>query len=207
MSRLFLRAPCAISSATRSFQTTTKLGTFRRPTEDEDPWPKPKEWPMENWKMYPPQEEGEARRRASYCHFRENVKYSPKKMWYICCLVRGLTVDEAIKQLSFVPKKGAHILKEVIEEARDIAINEHHFEFKSNMWIGECNCEKGIVFKGVRKHAYFRFGIIHYFHTHILVRLVEGPPPKHFYHDPLTNREKLDHYIDDLRRRKVKYTL
>ena len=144
----FFSLPSTANVVARSFQTSSVLGTFMRPTEQEDPWPKPKEWPMENWKMYPPQEPGEARRRATYCHFRENIKYSPKKMWYICCLVRGLTVDEAIKQLAFVPKKGAHIMKEVLEEAREIALNEHHFEFKSNMWIGECNCEKGSSLEG-----------------------------------------------------------
>ena len=63
--------------------------------------------------------------------------------------------------------------------------------------------KRALVLKGIRKHAFYRFGTIHYFHTHVLVRLVEGPPPDHFYYDPLTNREKLDHYIDDMRRRNV----
>jgi large subunit ribosomal protein L22 len=33
------------------------------------------------------------------------VKYSPDKMFYVARFVRGLTVDEAIKQLSFNPLK------------------------------------------------------------------------------------------------------
>jgi len=81
-------------------------------------------------------------------------------MWYICCLIRGLSVDEAIKQLSFVTKKGAVIAKEVLEEAQEIAVKEHHFESKSNMWVAECRATKGLVIKGIRKHARMRFGEI-----------------------------------------------
>lgn len=87
---------------------------------------------------YATQNPDEPRRRAEYHHYRANIKYSPKKMWYICCLIRGLSVDEAIKQLSFVSKKGeilslsvfsdcsgllgALIAKEVLEEAQQIAV-------------------------------------------------------------------------------------
>lgn len=68
---------------------------------------------------------------------RTNIKYSPDKMWYIACLVRGLSVDEAIKQLSFVLKKGAQEAKEVIMEAQDLAVQKHNVEFRSNLWIGK----------------------------------------------------------------------
>ncbi len=41
-------------------------------------------------------------RPAFVCHMRPLVKYSPDKMFYVAGFVRGLTVDEAIKQLSFI---------------------------------------------------------------------------------------------------------
>lgn len=68
---------------------------------------------------------------------KANVKYSPKKMWYIAGFVRGMTVDEAMKQLTFLKKKGATIAKEVILEAQRLAVEEHNVEFKSNLWVGE----------------------------------------------------------------------
>lgn len=68
---------------------------------------------------------------------RTNIKYSPDKMWYIASFVRGMSVDEAIKQLSFVLKKGAKHVKEVIIEARDLAVQNHNVEFRSNLWIGK----------------------------------------------------------------------
>lgn len=71
------------------------------------------------------------------CHQKTNIKYSHEKLWYIASFVRGMTVDEAIKQLSFVNKKGAGFVKEAILEAQDLAVKEHNVEFKSNLWIGK----------------------------------------------------------------------
>jgi large subunit ribosomal protein L22 len=58
-------------------------------------------------------------------------------MWYIAIFVRGMSVDEAIKQLSFIPKKGAVHVKEAILEAQRLAVEKHNVEFKSNLWVGE----------------------------------------------------------------------
>lgn len=82
------------------------------------------------------------------CHSKENVKYSYKKMWYLACFVRGMTVDEALKQLQFVNKKGALFVRDTILEAQKLAVNEHNVEFKSNLWISESFVGKGIVVKG-----------------------------------------------------------
>lgn len=68
---------------------------------------------------------------------RTNIKYSPWKMWYIASMVRGMTVDEAVKQLSFVSKKGAVAVKETILEAQQMAVEQHNVEFKSNLWVGK----------------------------------------------------------------------
>lgn len=57
-------------------------------------------------------------------------------MWYIASFIRGMAVDEAIKQLKFVTKKGAKDVRETIEEAKELALKEHNVEFPSNMWIG-----------------------------------------------------------------------
>lgn len=68
---------------------------------------------------------------------KTNIKYSPKNMWYVASLVRGMSVDEALKQLSFVLKKGAEHAKNTILEAQQMAVDEHNVEFKSNLWVGE----------------------------------------------------------------------
>jgi large subunit ribosomal protein L22 len=49
-----------------------------------------------------------------------------------------MTIDEAIKQLSFVSKKGAKPVLETLLEAQETAVQDHNVEFKSNLWIGKC---------------------------------------------------------------------
>merc|ERR1711988_20410 len=44
-------------------------------------------------------------RPAYVCHMRTKIKYSNDKMWYIASMIRGMTVDEALKQLKFNTKK------------------------------------------------------------------------------------------------------
>lgn len=58
-------------------------------------------------------------------------------MWYIACFVRGLSVDEACKQLDFLCKKGAVAVKETILEAQKMAVEDHNVEHKTNLWVGE----------------------------------------------------------------------
>lgn len=57
-------------------------------------------------------------------------------MWYIASMVRGMSVDEAIKQLKFVLKKGSKDVRETIEEARQLAVEEHNVEYGTNLWVG-----------------------------------------------------------------------
>lgn len=59
-------------------------------------------------------------------------------MWYVAVFIRGMTIDEALRQLSFCHKKGASFVRETILEAQEMAVKEHNVEFKSNLWIGEC---------------------------------------------------------------------
>lgn len=103
----------------------------------------PRKWTEYNKKIFPPQiltgagEEDEKPRPAFVCHMKNNIKYSPYKMWYIASFIRGMTVDEALKQLSFVLKKGGVDVRETVLEAQEMAVKSHNVEFKSNLWIGE----------------------------------------------------------------------
>jgi large subunit ribosomal protein L22 len=68
---------------------------------------------------------------------KTNLKYSPLKLWYMACLVRGLTIDEALRQLDYVRKKGSGFVMEALLEAQEKAVQEHNVEFRSNLWIGK----------------------------------------------------------------------
>lgn len=182
------------------------VGSYRinNPSEYIDTFPKPKRWPRYNEIIKPPQLDAkEEKRPATYYHYRENIKYSPKKMWYVTKFVLGQNVDEAVKQLRFMPHKGAQVCADVLEEAQEKAVRDHGFEFKSNMWIEDCKCVKGLVIKGTRRHAKCRFGVVHYFYCHLLVKLTEGEPPKHFFQPRKDGNDHLKEFFDNLRNRKI----
>lgn len=58
-------------------------------------------------------------------------------MWYVAVFIRGMTIDEALRQLSFCRKKGASYVRDTILEAQEMAIARHNVEFKTNLWIGK----------------------------------------------------------------------
>lgn len=78
---------------------------------------KPTNFLKYNEVVYPPLVDG-PRRPAEVCHQRTNIKGSPDKAWYLAAMVRGMSIDEAIKQLSFHKKKVATDLVETLKEAQ-----------------------------------------------------------------------------------------
>lgn len=58
-------------------------------------------------------------------------------MWYLASFIRGMSVEEALKQLSFNLKKASADIKQTILEAQEMAVKHHNVEFKSNLWICE----------------------------------------------------------------------
>ena len=124
-------------------------------------------------------------------------------------MIRGMSIDEALKQLSFVNKQGAVHVKEVLLEAQKLAVQSHNVEFKSNLWVAESFATKGVVYKGVRRHAKGRVGVIQYFHTHYFVRLEEGTPPQHFFLEtaPKTTKTLLSEWVDEMRQRRIPLSL
>jgi len=165
--------------------------------------PVPKAWPLYNEKVYPPQSLDEVPRPAYYCHVKTNIKYSPWKMWYIAMFVRGLSVDEAVRQLDFVKKKGASYVKNTILEAQETAVQKENVEFRSNLWVAESFVGKGLVIKGIRRHARRKIGIVEYFHCHYFVRLEEGTPPKDFKRTQPDGPTLLQRWIEERRDQRI----
>jgi len=112
-------------------------------------------------------------------------------------------VEEAVKQLSFVKKKGAGYVKQAILEAQELAVQNHNVEFRSNLWVAESFCVHGPSVKGIRRHARMRFGLVHYRYTHYFVRLEEGSPPEHYYPQEPDAPTKLKNWIEERRSQRV----
>lgn len=208
ITRLALESSCrpSVPLANKCLAANIWMGSYRikNPQEYESRFPKPRRWPRKNEIVAPIQTNPEEDRRpATYHHYRENIKYSPKKMWYVTKFIRGMNVDEAIKQLRFMPYKGSQIAAEVLQEAQEAAVREHNFEFKSNMWVEDAITNKGLTIKGIKKHARMRFGKVCHFYCHLLVKLTEGDPPTHYYKPEKDGNDMLNDFYNNLRSRKI----
>ena len=64
----------------------------------------------------------------------KNARISPKKMNLVAGLVRGKKADEALAQLKFTPKKGAHLLYKVLSSAVSNASNNFK-QKKENLYV------------------------------------------------------------------------
>lgn len=206
LSQVPLLKPVASASINKVLAANAWLGSYRisNPSDYLDTFPRPKRWPRKNEIVQPPQTDpNEDKRPATYHHYRANIKQSPKKMWYVMKFIRGMNIDEAIKQCEFLNYKSAQLTADILREVQEIALKKHDFEFKSNMWIEDARCTKGLVIKGLRKHARMRFGTVHYFYAHVMIKLTEGDPPVHFYKPKKDGNDYLKDYYDGLRSRKI----
>lgn len=89
----------------------------------------------------------------------KSVHLSPQKARLVADLVRGKKVDQALNILTFCPKKGAGIIKKVVESA--IANAEHNEGADvDELKIATIYVDKSIALKRVRARAKGRAGRI-----------------------------------------------
>ncbi|KAM3925614.1 large ribosomal subunit protein uL22m [Leptodactylus fuscus] len=162
-------------------------------------------WEMKNRVVYPPQLPDEPRRPAEVHHCRREIKYSKDKMWYLATLIKGMSIDQAIAQMEFSDKKGAKIIKEVLLEAQEMAVRNHHVEYKSNLHVADSFSNKGTYLKRIRYHGRGRFGIMDKVHCHYFVKLVEGPPPPK--EKPIDGFQQAKDYVQQLKNRTITHSL
>jgi len=191
---------CGVLSIPNGAKALSTSCICRFPWEERRP---PRNWPSYNKKVFDPLPIEEPQRPAYYCHMKLNVKYSTLKLWYVACLVRGMSIDEALRQVDFVKKKGASFVKETLLEAQELAVQTQNVEFRSNLWVAESFTGKGIVVKGIRRHARKHIGIIHYRHSNYFVRLEEGSPPKDYYPPEPDGPTLLQRWIQEQRNQRV----
>uniref|UniRef100_A0A914VYA2 Large ribosomal subunit protein uL22m n=1 Tax=Plectus sambesii TaxID=2011161 RepID=A0A914VYA2_9BILA len=129
-------------------------------------------------------------------------------MWYVCELVRNRPVDDALKQLQFTFRKGAEIMIEMLNEAKERAKKEFNIEYPSNTFIAEAFPIQSEIVYGYRRHAHDRFEKHRYRYTHVFVRLEEGEGPGHSGPEPPPSGwTKMADYYKYLRDRRIKYPL
>ncbi len=98
------------------------------------------------------------------------VRISPQKARLVCDQVRGLPVERALEVLMFSPKKGARIVKKVLESA--IANAEHNEGADiDELRVSTIHVDQGPVFKRIRPRAKGRANRILKRTSHITVRV------------------------------------
>jgi large subunit ribosomal protein L22 len=101
------------------------------------------------------------------------VRVSPRKVRLIMDEVRGKKVDEALRLLSFSPKRGAHLLKKLINSA--VANAEANKEIDvDTLYIKRVYADKGSTMKRFRPRAMGRATRIRKRTSHLTVILDEA---------------------------------
>lgn len=96
------------------------------------------------------------------------VHLSPQKARLVADMIRGKRVDSALNILNFTPKKGAEVIKKVVESA--IANAEHNEGADiDELKVVSIYVDKGIVLKRIRARAKGRAGRITKPTSHITV--------------------------------------
>jgi len=98
----------------------------------------------------------------------KGVRISPQKARLVADMIRGKKVDQALNILTFCPKKGAEIIKKVVESA--IANAEHNNGADiDELKVKTIYVDKGAILKRIRARAKGRAGKIVKPTSHITV--------------------------------------
>ena len=98
----------------------------------------------------------------------KGVRISPQKARLVADLIRGKKVDNALNILNFSPKKGAEIIKRVVESAIANAENNNGADI-DELKIKTIYIDKGAVLKRIRAQSKGRAGKILKPTSHITV--------------------------------------
>ncbi len=80
------------------------------------------------------------------------IRISPQKARLVADVVRGMDVDKAITTLRFMPKKGAGIIRKVIESAVANATQDDQIDV-DNLYVKKIFIDGGPSLKRIRPRA------------------------------------------------------
>jgi large subunit ribosomal protein L22 len=106
--------------------------------------------------------------------YANRVRLSPRKLRLVTNLVKHLPVERALTQLTFTNKKGAAIVKKLLQSA--IANADHNFSLKpEQLFIKSITCDMGPVMKRYFPRARGSAFVIRRKLAHLNVVLEERP--------------------------------
>lgn len=102
--------------------------------------------------------------------YLKNYRQSPRKVRLVADLVRGKTVDRAMAELSFLPKRSSEVVSKLIRSAAANA--EHNFKVNpGELIISEIRVDQGPTLKRWRARAKGTASRINKRTSHVIVSL------------------------------------
>lgn len=101
-----------------------------------------------------------------------NIRISPQKARLVADLIRGQQVETALNHLRFMPKKGARILRKVVESAVANASQNESIDVDT-LYVKKVYVDGGSMLKRIRPRAMGRATRILKRSSHITVVLDE----------------------------------
>jgi large subunit ribosomal protein L22 len=105
-----------------------------------------------------------------------NLRIAPRKTRLIADLIRGLSVEEAERQLKFQNKRAALPILKLLKSSAASAINNFNLS-PDNLYIANIFVNEGPMLKRFRPRAFGRAGAIHKKTSHITLILEERIMP------------------------------
>lgn len=102
----------------------------------------------------------------------KNLRMSPRKVGLVAAMVRGMTVDEAVKTLNFTPRSAAKPMRKLISSAAANAVNNENRDRK-NLVINEIVVTKGPTLRRGVSASRGRVAPISKRSSHIFVTLTD----------------------------------
>lgn len=100
------------------------------------------------------------------------VRTSPRKAGFVCNLVRGKDVQEALDILKYTPNKSASIIAKVVKSAAANAENNHNMD-KNKLYVDKIVANQGPTLKRFKARAQGRGMAIRKRTSHIEVIVKE----------------------------------
>jgi len=107
-----------------------------------------------------------------YTAYLKNLRMSQRKVQDVARLVKNLSVVEAVKILSFLPRRAAEPLRKLINSAAAGA--KHNYQVESDkLYVKDLRVDPGRAYKRYRPRAMGRANLVLKRTSHVKVVLIE----------------------------------
>eukprot|EP01126_Amoeba_proteus_P024287 TRINITY_DN2449_c0_g1_i5.p1 TRINITY_DN2449_c0_g1~~TRINITY_DN2449_c0_g1_i5.p1 ORF type:complete len:199 (-),score=11.17 TRINITY_DN2449_c0_g1_i5:99-695(-) len=99
---------------------------------------------------------------------KTNLGTSVQKLKEVCFQIRGLPVEQAIKQLQVNPRKPSTEVEKVVKMAFQNAL---YHNIQGDLYVSDYKIGRGTPLKRIKMHAKGRYGKVHRPRTHLVLAL------------------------------------